>query len=108
MVIFTEKMPENCRSCPCADGEYGVCNIDYSVALSADDRPKDCPLQEEIHAHWVIIEYEYLNCSHCGESYYTGTESTEQAKEWLEKGYAYSYCPYCGAKMDEKEKGGEL
>ena len=64
-------------------------------------------VQEVKHAHWIIIEYEYLNCSHCGESYYTGAESTEQAKEWLEKGYAYSYCPYCGAKMDEKEKEDE-
>lgn len=61
-------------------------------------------VQEVIHAHWVITEYEYLNCSHCGEAYYTGAESTEQAKEWLEKGYAYSCCPYCGAKMDGKDK----
>ena len=60
-------------------------------------------VQEVKHAHWVIIEYEYLNCSHCGEAYYTGADSTKQAREWLEKGYAYSYCPNCGAKMDKED-----
>lgn len=60
-------------------------------------------VQEVKHAHWVIIEYEYLNCSNCASSYFTGAESREQARKWLEKGYAYSYCPWCGAKMDEED-----
>lgn len=45
-MFFTDEMTKNCRECPCSDGEYGVCNIDYSVILSADERPKECPLQE--------------------------------------------------------------
>ena len=55
------------------------------------------------HGHWVITEYEYLDCSNCGEAYYIGAVSTRQANEWLEKGYAYPYCPYCGAKMEAEE-----
>lgn len=47
------------------------------------------------HAHWEISEYEYLDCSNCGESYYSG------AVERLKRGEVYDYCPNCGAKMDE-------
>ena len=52
------------------------------------------------HGYWFISEYEYLNCSECGESYFTGADSTAEAKERLAKGMSYPYCPHCGAKMD--------
>lgn len=49
--------------------------------------------------HWIISEYEYLDCSECGKSYYTGCNSTKEAKKNLENGNAYPRCPYCGAEM---------
>lgn len=62
-------------------------------------------VQEMKHGHWIVVEYEYLICSHCGASYYmgyTGAKSIEIAKEYLDNNCAYKYCPDCGAKMDEK------
>lgn len=53
-----------------------------------------------IHAHWFISEYEFLNCSNCGEAYYTGAESTARAKERLAQGIYYKFCPHCGAAME--------
>jgi len=59
------------------------------------------------HGHWVITEYEYYDCSICGNAYFNGCDSHAEARERLEKrSYdVYSYCPYCGAKMDGKESG---
>ena len=59
--------------------------------------------QEPRTAHWFISEYEYLTCSHCGESYYTGAESTEEARQRLAGGRYYKFCPHCGARMDAQE-----
>ena len=108
-MFFTDKMPENCTSCPCADGEYGVCNIDYSVGLSADDRPKECPLQEVKHAHWADCKGKPIELDSNG---YTKVESLglwcSHCHEWLVPSDEYivvgRYCPNCGAKMDEEEK----
>ncbi len=75
----------------------------YALKNEVDKIPA-ADVQEVTHAHWIIIEHEYLNCSNCASSYFTGAESSEQARKWLEKGYAYSYCPWCGAKMDGKDE----
>ena len=56
-------------------------------------------LSIEREGEWTISEYEYLDCSECGASYYTGAESTHEAKEFLDSGYAPNHCPNCGAKM---------
>ena len=97
-MFFTDKMPENCMSCPCADGEYGVCNIDYSVGLSADDRPKECPLREVKHAHWNNVtnfETMYLaECSNCKDTVWVYRNIKNN----------WNYCPNCGAKMEEEVK----
>lgn len=53
--------------------------------------------------HWFFTDYDYFDCSECGEAYYNGCESTKEAKHRLETGEVYSYCPYCGAKMKEDE-----
>lgn len=54
------------------------------------------------HGVWCLVEYEYLVCNKCGYSYYTGCESTAEAKERLQNGEVPNYCPHCGAKMDGK------
>lgn len=86
--------------------ELNIANLHSGIISALQniiDEISAADVQEVKHAHWIIIEYEYLNCSNCASSYFTGAESREQARKWLEKGYAYSYCPYCGAKMDEEE-----
>lgn len=50
--------------------------------------------------HWIIVEYDILTCSYCGNSYYTGCDSMKEATANLEKGNVYHYCPYCGSKME--------
>ena len=96
-MFFTDKMPENCTSCPCADGEYGVCNIDYSVGLSADDRPKECPLREVKHAHWADNI-----CTNCGVEKPIVIAYREFDDIICQYQGKLNYCPNCGAKMDEE------
>ena len=57
------------------------------------------------HGEWFLVEYEYLVCGKCGDWYYTGCESTAEAKEKLRNGDTPNYCPNCGAKMDGKGDG---
>ena len=59
--------------------------------------------RKQVEGEWFIPEYEYLACSECGEYYYTGCDSTAEAKGRLADGICPNYCPNCGAKM----KGGE-
>lgn len=60
-------------------------------------------VQEVRHGEWFISEYEYLTCSECGGSRYTGAESKSEAVRNLENGKYPKFCENCGAKMD----GGE-
>lgn len=69
------------------------------VARAIEDMPT-ADVVEVRHGYWYIPEYEYLGCSECGEWYYTGADSTAEAKERLANGECYPYCPHCGAKMD--------
>ncbi len=63
---------------------------------------KTADVEEVRHGEWYLIEYEYLTCNKCGHWYYTGCESTAEAKEKLHNGDTPNYCPNCGAKMDGK------
>ncbi len=58
---------------------------------------------KQSEGHWFISEYEYLTCSECGEYYYTGCDSTAEAKKRLADGRHPNYCPNCGAKMSAIE-----
>lgn len=58
------------------------------------------------HGYWYIPEYEFLGCSECGEWYFTGADSTAEAKERLSNGECYPFCPHCGAKMDGERREG--
>lgn len=55
------------------------------------------------HGKWCLVEYEYLTCDKCGNWYYTGCESTAEAKENLRNGDTPNYCHHCGAKMDGED-----
>ena len=96
ITFFTDKLPKSCLNCPCADGEYGICNIDYNIGTDPYNRPKECPLQEVKHGQWLdcgsvwedVDEYQVWRCSEC-----------------IIPNYKKScYCPNCGTKMDGKEK----
>ena len=52
------------------------------------------------HGKWLFSDYDYFTCSVCGGQYFTGADSTKDAKAMLENNAYYPYCPYCGAKMD--------
>lgn len=79
-------------------------NMYFSAGLKCAYRDvKSQPTADVVevrHGYWYVPEYEYLGCSECGEWYYTGADSTAEAKERLANGEYYPYCPYCGAKMD--------
>jgi hypothetical protein len=72
-----------------------IAMLDASMVANAIALLKE---QEEGTGHWIINEYEYLTCSLCGKSYYTGCKSTKEAQTNQKKN-AYPYCPYCGKKM---------
>lgn len=57
-----------------------------------------------VHGKWLITEYDYFDCSVCEKAYFNGADSTAQAQSYLDRGYAYNYCPYCGAKMDLEDE----
>ena len=90
-MFYTDEMPKNCRECPCADSEYGVCNIDYNVALHPDDRPEECPLQEVKHGKWIPDGECWCKCSICG-----------QYELSYDRPRMSNYCCNCGSKMDEQ------
>lgn len=51
------------------------------------------------HGKWLFSDYDYFTCSVCGGQYFTGADSTKDAKAMLENNAYYPYCPYCGASM---------
>ena len=87
-----------CDGCPYV--YEGLCSTNDCTADLASDAIAMLKEQEAKTGHWTISEYEYLNCSRCGNSYYTGCDSTEEAKMRLKKGFYFKYCPFCGAKME--------
>lgn len=52
------------------------------------------------HGKWLFSDYDYFTCSVCGGQYFTGADSTKDAKTMLENNDYYPYCPHCGARMD--------
>ena len=66
-------------------------------------RPVSRELGEKVwRGKWKIIEYEFFTCSRCGDSYYNGAESHEQAESYLNSGYVYDFCPHCGSANTDK------
>lgn len=75
--------------------------------LIADTEPED--VQPVVHAHWEYIdnvisyegEFSAYECSHCHKTFLddlcenNGSEMVDARKD-------FKYCPFCGARMDEK------
>ena len=67
------------------------------------DRIKSAPTADVVevrHGEWFLVEYEYLTCDKCGHWYYTGCESTAEAKRKINgttveftNGFMISYAP---------------
>ena len=56
------------------------------------------------NGHWFFTECEYFSCSICGKSYYNGCDSSSEAREKLENGDVYLFCPFCGSAMITEER----
>ena len=78
------------------DHTFWTTQYEALLNIPADD------VRPVVRAKWTISEHEYLDCSVCGYSFYTGFDTMREAKEYLESGYTPNYCPNCGADMREE------
>ena len=58
------------------------------ILLNFLDNAPTIEAKPVVHAHWAEIANGFMVCSHCEES--------------VEENRKYSYCPICGAQMDEE------
>lgn len=89
---FLKTEIDRCGSAPLV----GTCTSDNEYL---SDRLKKVPTIEAkpvVHAHWAGSNGTY--CSNCERSYM----DVADADSW-ESSDIPDFCPYCGAKMDEKE-----
>lgn len=79
----------------------------WNAAIKILQEAPAADVAEVRHGEWQITEYDYYDCSVCGNSYYNGCESSAEARQRLEeRPYdVYKYCPNCGAKMDGDSGG---
>lgn len=82
-------------------GECGGCEVELMQAvIRMLDAQATVDTEAMGHGKWLFSDYDYFTCSVCGGQYFTGADSTKDAKAMLENNAYYPYCPYCGAKMD--------
>lgn len=82
-------------------GECGGCEVELLQAVvKMVDAQAAVDAEPVRHGEWLFSDYDYFTCSVCGDQYFTGADSTKDAKAMLENNAYYPYCPYCGAKMD--------
>ena len=88
VLIKGREMPKNCSECQfCHTENFETwCCPTEREDIFYDAIPEWCPLTEPKTGEWIDIENdEYYRCSLCG----------------CESGYAFYYCPNCGADMNE-------
>lgn len=91
-----------CEGCP-----YGFGGCEEKLMKDAAKAIEDLSKNSPKHGKWCLdSEYEYIECSLCGGAFYTGADSTNEAKRFMENGYAPNYCPSCGADMRPRPKEG--
>ena len=90
-------------------GDDDVIELDYGEFMELNQyirtalRPVSREQVEKVwRGGWKIVEYEFFTCTRCGDSYYNGAESTEQAESYLNSGHVYDFCPHCGSANTEK------
>lgn len=92
-----------CRETPggsfCEDGSCSQRKV-WERLKAYEDAEEQRLITPVVHGRWILSEYEYLTCSACGKSYFTGYESLAKAIDHLKYAGGYKYCPNCGAKMD--------
>ena len=93
-VIVDMEMPQSCHFCDLSICKYnntfwGDTKTDYR-----SDRHPDCPLKEVPNGKWIENDKGALICSEC----HTWFENDR--KEFM------LFCPYCGAKMEQKGEQG--
>ena len=73
-------MPDCCWNCPCADGEYGACNISGKSIINDKGRLANCPLVE-LPDHGDLIERDEL----LNEAYAFWNRRAERGEDELER-----------------------
>lgn len=88
---------------PIKDVNHKIVENDTDCAVLADILIAN-GLTVQNHGRWSFMDFEYFDCSVCGDSYYNGADSSAQARSYLNSGHYYKYCPHCGSKMDGDKK----
>ena len=82
--------------------DASLSSVDKDTILDLVDSIPTVDAVPVAHGRWIEREDPmldtYYTCSACGEDFYI-----EQTGEPVKDLFTYTYCPNCGAKMDEKE-----
>ena len=73
------------------------------------DRQPSADVQPVVHAHWDCIEnvhsyegtFDGYECSHCHKMFLDDM-CENNGSDYVDAKNDFEYCPFCGAKMDEK------
>ena len=96
----------------CADYDFKKHRCKRGAMQESNPQDKffdDCPLPTVApvrHGAWIeredMLFDTYYSCSACGEDFYI-----EQIGDPVKDLFTYTYCPNCGARMDEGAKNGK-
>ena len=115
MIQIDADMPEYCNSNECLlyrfNGRIFYCTRKDGfhpvgdISNQWNKPPKDCPLKEVKHGHWIeypeclayagALDSNYIVCSECGAPFNIMENDAER----------FDFCPVCGADMRGKTDG---